>query len=288
MDGLSFLAKLMQHYPIPVVLVSSLAPANSATALKALELGAVEVVPKPTSRFSTPDLHRLARAIRAASVAQLRHLRPVGSQGSKIRQTAFNQLETTHKILAMGASTGGTRAIESVLRGLPANAPGTVIVQHMPAGFTASFAERLDRVCRMRVREARGGEAVLPGLSLIAPGGRHMILTRSGVQYHVALRDSPPVHHPKPAVDVLFRSVASQAHRNALGVILTGMGADGAEALLEMRQQGAATLAQDQASCVVFGMPKEAIQAGAAERIVPLEEIPQAILEAFSRKAAAA
>ncbi len=288
MDGLSFLAKLMQHYPLPVVLVSSLAPANSATALKALELGAVEVVPKPSSRFSTPDLQRLARAIRAAAAARVRRLAPRQADKSPIQHSGLSRFETTHKILAIGASTGGTRAIEAVLQDLPADTPGTVIVQHMPSGFTASFAERLDRVCRMRVREACGGEVLVPGLALVAPGGHHMVLTRCGVQYQVALRDGPPVHHQKPAVDHLFDSVAREAHRNAVGVILTGMGADGAQGLLEMRRQGAATLAQDEASCVVFGMPKEAIQMGAAQQIVSLLKIPQAILEAFSRKSAAA
>ncbi len=286
MDGLSFLAKLMRYYPLPVIICSSLAPEQSPTALRALRMGAVEVISKPSSRFSTPDILRMVRAIRAASLARVEKQLPVNGSQAQPAGHDLSQLETTHKILAIGASTGGTVAIEKVLRRLPPNLPGTVIVQHMPAGFTASFAERLDRLCPMRVREARHGDTLVPGLALLAPGNRHMLLNRSGARYHVQLKDGPPVHHQRPAVDVLFYSVARQAGQNAVGVILTGMGADGAKGMLAMKESGAFTLAQDEASCVVFGMPKEAIQAGAADQVVPLDRMPKNILDALARKAA--
>ena len=284
MDGLSFLAKLMKYYPLPVIICSSLAPEKSPTALRALQMGAVEVISKPASRFSTPDILRMVRAIRAASQARVQKQLPANGEQAQLHSHDLSQLETTHKILAIGASTGGTVAIEKVLRGLPPNMPGTVLVQHMPADFTTSFAERLDRVCRMRVREARDGDTLVPGLALLAPGNRHMLLMRSGARYYVQIKDGPPVHHQRPAVDVLFYSVARQAGTNAVGVILTGMGADGAKGMLAMRESGAITLAQDEASCVVFGMPKEAIQTGAAEQVVPLDCMPKSILDALSSK----
>lgn len=288
MDGLTFLSKLMKHFPLPVVVVSSLTPANSETWLRALELGAVEVVSKPGSAFSSPDVGvRLVHAIRAA--AQSRPQRaavPAGAAGQAPR-VAVPMLRTTHRVLAIGASTGGTRAIETVLRQLPAETPGTVIVQHMPVGFTASFAERLNDLCALDVREARDRDAVVPGVALIAPGNRHMLLERSGARYEVRLRQGPPVHHQRPAVDVLFQSVARNAGRNAVGVILTGMGADGASGLLAMREQGAWTLAQDEASCVVFGMPKAAIALGGAAEIVPLDRIAERIVMSLGRNAAA-
>jgi two-component system chemotaxis response regulator CheB len=187
-------------------------------------------------------------------------------------------LETTHKVVAIGASTGGTRAIETVLRALPTTTPGTVIVQHMPAHFTAAFAKRLNQECRMEVREAQEGDAVLPGVALVAPGNQHMLLHQNGARYQVHLKDGPPVHYQRPSVDVLFHSVARSAGRNAIGVLLTGMGADGAKGLLAMRESGAHTLAEDEATCVVFGMPQEAIKLGAATEIVPLSRIAQTIL----------
>lgn len=281
MDGLSFLEKLMRHYPLPVVIVSSLTPKNSEAALRALELGAVEVISKPGSMYSTPDVSQhLVRAIRAAAMArvgpppEMAPARPAPETGKLLR--------TTHKVLAIGGSTGGTRAIETVLRGLPADGPGTVIVQHMPALFTASFAARLNQVCAMEVREARDNDPVVPGVALIAPGDRHMILQRSGARYHVRIKDGPPVHHQRPSLDVLFLSVARNAGNNAVGVILTGMGADGASGLLAMREAGAYTIAQDEASCVVFGMPREAIRAGAAVDVVSLPEIAPTILRAMT------
>lgn len=285
MDGLTFLSKLMQHHPIPVVVVSSQTPENSESALRALSLGAVEIVSKPGSQFSTPDVHKqLAQAIRTASRAKVfaRKDEPV-----KRVAASYSVLETTHKIIAIGASTGGTQAIEAVLKDFPANSPGTVICQHMPQGFTASFAKRLNQVCAMEVREAKSGDAVVPGVALVAPGNYHMLLQKSGAKYFVVLKNGPPVHYQRPAVDVLFQSVARHAGQNALGVILTGMGADGAKGLLEMKNAGAHTIAQDEQSCVVFGMPKAAIQLDAAEEILPLNKITQSVfrkLETLNRK----
>jgi two-component system chemotaxis response regulator CheB len=277
MDGLSFLAKLMKHHPLPVVVISSLTPQNSETALRALELGAVEVVSKPSSQYSTPDVARhLVRTIRAAANTRVRS----HAQDKEETRTTdiITSLKTTHKVLAIGASTGGTKAIEVVLRALPANAPGTVIVQHLPAGFTGAFAKRLNQVCQIEVREAIDCDSLVPGVALIAPGNRHMLLERSGATYYVRLKDGPPVHFQRPSVDVLFQSVARNAGTNAIGVLLTGMGADGAKGLLAMKENGAHTLAQDEQSCAVFGMPKEAIKLGAANIIVPLSQIAQAIL----------
>jgi two-component system chemotaxis response regulator CheB len=304
MDGLTFLGKLMEHFPVPTVVVSSLTPTNSEAALRALDLGAVEVVPKPSSAFSVPEGQRLANAVRAAARARLRPLSRTpaapgaapapGAAGAAtpgapaLRSAALApiahlaQLQTTHRVLAIGASTGGTKAIEVVLRDLPVTMPGTVIVQHMPEHFTAAFASRLNSVCPMEVREARDDDTVVPGVALIAPGGRHMLLQRSGSRYHVRIKDGPPVHYQRPSVDVLFHSVATAAGRNAVGVLLTGMGADGAKGLLAMRASGAHTMAEDERTCVVFGMPKEAIKLGAAAEVVPLPETAGAILNAFA------
>jgi two-component system chemotaxis response regulator CheB len=288
MDGLSFLAKLMRHFPLPVVVVSSLTTKNSDTAIRALALGAVDVVAKPGSAFSTAGIgEELARAVRTAAAARVEprsSAAPASDATVAVSPAALAaHLETTHKILAIGASTGGTQAIECVLRALPANAPGTVIVQHMPEHFTGAFAKRLNGLCAMEVREARDGDYVVPGLALIAPGNKHMVLQLSGARYVARVKDGPPVHHQRPAVDVLFQSVARHAARNAIGVLLTGMGADGAKGLLAMREVGAHTLAQDERTCVVFGMPKEAIRLGAADEIVPLPEMAHAILRALSR-----
>lgn len=275
LDGLSFLQQLMKHHPLPVVIVSSLTPAHSELALRALQLGAVEVVPKPGSTYSIPDVSgRLAHAIRAAATARVHGAHAPQRPAAPVRPF---RIRTTHKLVAVGASTGGTVAIEAVLSRLPADAPGMVIVQHMPAGFTRAFAERLDQVCAMDVREAREGDQLAPGLALIAPGDRHMLLRRSGARWGVILKDGPPVHHQRPSVDVLFQSVASSAGPNALGVLLTGMGADGAEGLGAMRKSGAHTLAQDERTSVVFGMPREAIRLGAAVEVLPLGDIPRAI-----------
>lgn len=280
MDGLTFLEKLMNQHPMPVVILSSLAPANGETALRALRLGAVEVLSKPGSRFSTPDSRHLAEVIRAAARAKVSRPQPEEPAVTGAASTSTGAwLETTHKVVAIGASTGGTQAIEKIIRALPAATPGMVIVQHMPKDFTRGFAERLNSVGLLTVREARDGETVVPGLVLVAPGDLHMVLERSGAQYIVRIKDGPKVYYQRPSVDVLFYSVARNAARNAVGVILTGMGGDGARGLLAMREAGARTIAQDEASCVVFGMPKEAIHMGAAEKVLAADQIPRAILQ---------
>lgn len=276
MDGLSFLVKLMKYYPMPVVVLSSLTPKNSETALKALELGAVDVLCKPGSAYSTLDISRkLANAIRAAASARIHiHQQERPSPGTV---TDF-RLKTTHKVIAVGASTGGTKAIETVLLGMPRTCPGIVIVQHMPENFTTAFAKRLNDICQIEVREAKDDDYVVSGLALIAPGNRHMVLNRSGADYLVKIKDGPPVHYQRPSADVLFQSVAKHAALNAIGVLLTGMGADGAKGLLTMREAGAHTIAQDEKTCVVFGMPREAIKIGAATEVVPLPNISRKII----------
>jgi len=283
MDGLSFLAKLMKHLPMPVVVLSSLTPKNSEIAIKALELGAVEVLCKPGAAYSTHDISKpLVRAIRAAACARmdfdLEKIQYVDEKAD------LNNLlrETTHKVIAIGASTGGTKAIESVLMKMPATSPGTVIVQHMPESFTTSFAERLNKSCEMEVREARDKDHVVPGVALIAPGNFHMILRRSGANYLVRIKDGPQVHYQRPAVDVLFQSVAKTAGKNAIGVLLTGMGVDGAKGLLAMNRNGAYTIAQDEKTSVVFGMPREAIKIGAAKRVVSLQNMSFEIINALN------
>ena len=282
MDGLSFLAKLMKHYPMPVVVLSSLTPRNSEIALKALDLGAVEVLCKPGEAYSTQDVSRsLARAIRAAASARIdRSEIKKKTAGEKVNYAGLLS-QTTHKVVAIGASTGGTKAIEAVLRDMPGTLPGTVIVQHMPENFTRSFADRLNEICEMEVREAKDGDRVVPGVALIAPGNHHMVLKRSGAQYLVRLKDGPRVHYQRPAVDVLFQTVARVAGKNAVGTILTGMGADGAKGLLAMHKAGAYTIAQDEATSIVFGMPKEAIKLRAADKVLPLYEVSGGIIKAL-------
>lgn len=280
LDGLTFLERLMEHHPVPVVIVSSLTPAHSEMALRALSLGAVDVVPKPGGTFSIPDVAgHLVRAIRGAAGA--RPSRLTRRTSAPLAMARDRALRTTHKVIAIGASTGGTTALEVLLRQLPRTTPGIVIVQHMPPFFTAAFAARLDSVCQVQVREARDGDVVVPGVALIAPGGRHLLLQRNGARYEASVRDGPPVHHQKPAVDVLFNSVATACGTNAVGVILTGMGADGARGLLAMREAGARTFAQDEKTCVVYGMPREAVRMGAAEQILPLEAIAQAVMDSL-------
>lgn len=289
MDGLSFLAKVMKHHPMPVVIVSSLAPENSETALRALQLGAVDVIPKPGSQFSIPDVKRqLARAVRAAAQAKLKALVTDLAEQSDAPTRTLAGIDTTHKVLAIGASTGGTRAIEKVLTALPPDCPGTVVVQHMPAGFTRSFADRLNQLSQVEVKEASHGDVLVPGRVLIAEGGTHILVSRSGARLKVDVRDGPPVRRHKPSVDVLFGSVARSCGRNAVGVLLTGMGDDGAEGLLEMKEAGAHTIAQDEASSVVFGMPRAAIEIGAAAEVRPLNHMTDAILSAFTPQAGVA
>jgi len=293
MDGLSFLSKLMKHYPMPVVVVSSLTPKNSENALMALSLGAVEVVCKPGSAYSTQNISmQIVKAVRAASVARF-DKKPVmaapvaSSNGASLPNTAARLRHTTNKLIAIGASTGGTRAIETVLTQLPPNLPGIVMVQHMPPVFTTSFANRLNQICRLEVREAKDRELVEPGVALLAPGNYHMVVEKLGASYYVRLKQGPPVHYQRPSVDVLFDSVAEAAGINALGVIMTGMGADGARGMLAMRDKGSHTIAQDEATSVVFGMPKEAINLGAAVEIAPLGGIAQSIIKAASQMATA-
>ncbi len=287
MDGLTFLSKLMKHHPIPVIVVSSLTPAGSQSAMKALELGAVEVLGKPGGAYSVADLTKvLVDKIRAA--ATIKCLKREATQTDAPKSSDVQaMIATTHKILAIGASTGGTEAIKDVLTQLPANTPGTLIVQHMPEKFTTSYAQRLDSLCAMNVREAQNGDQLVPGVALLAPGNFHMALRRNGARYFVEVKGGPRLHHQRPAVDVTFHSVAKYAGGNSVGVILTGMGADGADGLLAMRNAGAHTIAQDEASCVVFGMPKEAIARGAAEIVTPLNRVAATICEQLARKHAA-
>ena len=289
MDGLSFLAKLMKHYPMPVVVLSSLTPKNSETALKAMDLGAVEVLCKPGSAYSTQDVSRsLVNAIRQAGAARINPkaskppATPPPPAPEKEPSAALASVRATHKVIAIGASTGGTKAIEMVLREMPPASPGIVIVQHMPEKFTTAFARRLDDICRIEVKEAVDGDPVVPGRALVAPGNRHMVLSRSGAQYRVRIKDGPPVHYQRPSVNVLFQSMAKHAGKNGLGVILTGMGGDGATGLLAMRESGAVTLAQDENTCVVYGMPREAVKLGAAEKVLPLPGIAGEVIRILS------
>lgn len=280
MDGLTFLGKLMRFHPLPVLVISSLTPKGSDTAVRALALGAIDVVCKPGSAYSVADISKtLVEKIRVAASAHVTGTAATRGKPRPSKPMVQALLHTTHRILAIGASTGGTRAIEQVLLGLPTNIPGTMIVQHMPGHFTTEFARRLDEICLMEVREAADGDMVAPGVALIAPGGSHMVLRRAGAHYSVAIKGGPPVHHQRPSVDVLFHSVARHAGPNAVGVILTGMGSDGAQGLLAMQRAGARTLAQDEASCVVFGMPKEAIKIGAAEKVVQLSQVSRHAIE---------
>ena len=282
MDGLTFLKKIMTYAPLPVIIVSSLTREGSRIALEALSLGALEVISKPTASYSVGDLGiQLADKIRAAAGVKVRQ-RPGGETivipSEKAVIGAMALTETTRKIIAIGASTGGTEALREVITRMPRNAPGILVVQHMPAKFTTSFAERLDSLSDMTVKEAQDGDTVTDGLVLIAPGNFHMLLKRSGARYHVVVKTGPMVHHQRPAVDVLFRSVAQYAGANAVGIVLTGMGSDGAEGLALMKQAGARTIAQDEQSCVVFGMPKEAIKTGAVDKVISLPRIAQTAL----------
>ncbi len=282
MDGLTFLKKLMRYYPLPVIIVSSLTKKGGKLAMDALSLGALEVISKPSAAYSVGDMSvQLADKIRAVAHINVKAKSPsdpsVGNENREIPLKALSA--TTNKIIAMGASTGGTEAIKTVLTSMPHNAPGILIVQHMPAKFTTSFAERLEVLCAIHVKEAEDGDSVINGTALIAPGNYHLLLRRSGARYYVRVKSGPMVHHQRPSADVLFKSVANYAGGNALGIILTGMGADGAEGLLQMRSAGARTIAQDEKSCVVFGMPKEAIKAGAVEAVVDLRHITRTSLE---------
>ena len=294
MDGITFLRKLMAQHPIPVVMCSSLTEQGSETLMQALEAGAVDVILKPRVdlRAGLQEAHdRICDVIKAAARARLKN-RPL-PQDHRPREPAPKlsadvilpaprggaMARTTESVICIGASTGGTESLRQVLEALPVDSPGIVIVQHMPEKFTAAFARRLDSLCQVKVKEAEDGDSVLRGHVLIAPGNHHMLLQRSGARYRVAIKDGPLVSRHRPSVDVLFRSAAHWAGANAVGIIMTGMGDDGAKGLLEMRQAGAATMAQDEDSCIVFGMPKEAIALGAAERVVTLSAIASHILK---------
>ena len=284
MDGLDFLERLMRLRPTPVVMVSTLTERGAQTTLRALELGAVDFVAKPRLGVAAGIEARASEIcdkIRVAARARMfRHTgaRPAVAAPRKQTPTQFSRL-STEKVIAIGASTGGTEAIRVVLEQLPADAPAVVITQHMPPGFTRSFAARLDGLCRLTVTEAVDGERALPGHAYIAPGDRHLKLTRSGANYQLALDDGPPVNRHRPSVEVLFRSVAAHAGPNAIGIMLTGMGKDGAAAMREMKDAGSYNIAQDEATCVVFGMPKEAIAAGAVDEVLPVQRIAQRVLE---------
>ena len=278
MDGITFLRKLMQHRPIPVIVLSSLAAKGSKVALEALSAGAVEVVCKPGTSYSVNETcTALIEKIKTASRANVEKLVTTEKTGAPATRLAM--AETTNKVFAIGSSTGGVQALMEVLTAFPANAPGTLVVQHMPANFTKSFAERLNDNCAVTVSEACDGDRVVPGRVLLAPGGYHMMLRRSGANYYVTVKDGPMVCLQKPSVEVMFNSVAKYAGANAIGAILTGMGKDGAVGLLNMRQAGARTIAQDEKSCIVFGMPKEAIEQGAAEKILPLNQVAKGMID---------
>lgn len=295
MDGLTFLAKIMKQHPLPVVMCSSLTGGGSESALMALERGAIDIIEKPrvgTKQFLEESRVRICDVVKSAARARV-----LRGRGAKLDSAAFGPMvcnvpcpklsadvmlpkpeshamvETTEKIVAIGASTGGTEALREFLEALPEDAPGMIIVQHMPEKFTACFAQRLNGLCRVTVKEAANNDSVLRGQALIAPGNKHMMLKRSGSRYYVEIKEGPLVCRHRPSVDVLFRSVARYAGKNAVGVIMTGMGDDGARGMLEMKQAGAYNLAQDEASCVVFGMPQEAIRAGAVDRILPLNNM---------------
>lgn len=289
MDGITFLKKLMSQHPVPVVMCSSLTAENSPTLLKAIEYGAVDVIQKPktgTKNFLEESRILICDSVKAAALSKVVKLRPTPPEPPRKltadvilpASTSKAMVETTEKVVLVGASTGGTEALTIFLTAMPEDAPGIVIVQHMPENFTASFAKRLDGMCRISVKEAENGDTVLPGRALIAPGNRHMLLKRSGARYYAEVRDGPLVSRHRPSVDVLFRSGARYAGANAVGVIMTGMGDDGAKGMLELKEAGAYTIAQDAASSVVFGMPKVAIELGAAQKVLPLDNIARFVV----------
>jgi two-component system chemotaxis response regulator CheB len=289
MDGITFLQKIMSQHPLPVVMVSSLTENGSETTFKALEYGAVDIIQKPrlgVKQFLEESKIIICDAVKAAARAHMKkpvstplHVPPkLTADAVMPKQTSKAMVQTTERVVVVGASTGGTEALKIFLEALPEDAPGMVIVQHMPEHFTRAFANRLDGICRVSVKEAENDDTVIRGRVLIAPGNRHTLLKRSGARYCVEVKDGPLVCRHRPSVDVLFRSTARYAGKNAIGVIMTGMGDDGARGMLEMKEQGAYTIAQDEGSCVVFGMPKEAIKLQAVDRVAPLEQIAGILL----------
>jgi two-component system chemotaxis response regulator CheB len=287
MDGLTFLQKIMSQHPIPVIICSSLAEEGAQSALLALEYGAVDIIAKPrlgSQKFLQESSALICEAVKAAAVARLsaytprRVIEPKLTADAILSRATSAMVETTEKVVVIGASTGGTEALRSLLEALPADAPGIVIVQHMPEAFTRAFANRLDSLCRITVKEAESNDTVLRGRALIAPGNHHTLLKRSGARYFVDIKDGPLVSRHRPSVDVLFRSAARYAGPNAVAVIMTGMGDDGARGMLEMKEAGAATIAQDEATSVVFGMPNEAIKRGGVDTVLPLQSLAGSIL----------
>ena len=283
MDGLTFLKILQEHRPMPVIIVSSLTTAGSKLALRAMELGAVDVVAKQSSAWNIGSLRdQLAHRVKGAARARLSLLRPAGAGGA-VENTAGMHF-SPRQLLVMGASTGGTEAVKSVLSRLPAELPGICIVQHIPAVFSKTFADRLNECCALEVREAAHGDEVRPGTALIAPGDYHMAVEWAGAAYRVRLRQDPPIHFTRPAVDMLFNSAAQCAGRNAVGVLLTGMGRDGAQGMQQLKAAGAINLAQNEATCVVYGMPRAAVELGVVDRVLPLDHMPHAIIHALRER----
>ena len=293
MDGVTFLQKIMSQHPIPVVICSSLTGSGSETAIRALEYGAIDIITKPrlgAKQFLEESKVRIVDAVKAASVARIGKLSEFKARDIAPKLTADAMLakpsvtramaQTTDKIVLIGASTGGTEALRTILESMPLDSPGIVIVQHMPEHFTAAFAQRLNNICRVSVKEASDGDSVLRGHALIAPGNKHTLLKRSGARYYVEVKDGPLVCRHRPSVDVLFRSGARYAGKNAVGVIMTGMGDDGSKGMKEMKGTGAFTIAQDEASSIVFGMPKEAIKLDAVQKVVSLDQIASSLLRA--------
>jgi two-component system, chemotaxis family, protein-glutamate methylesterase/glutaminase len=291
MDGLTFLKKIMSQHPIPVVVISSLTTEGTETGMKALEFGAIEIITKPqmnTKQFIEESKIRICDAVKAAALSKIKRkaytelaVQPKLSADAVIpvSKAPTAMLKTTETVVAVGASTGGTDALQTFLQGMPLDCPGIVIVQHMPEFFTRSFANRLNDICQITVKEAENGDSVIRGRALIAPGNHHMLLKRSGARYYVEVKEGPLVNRHRPSVDVLFRSTARYAGKNAIGVIMTGMGDDGARGLFEMKEVGASTIAQDEKTCVVFGMPNEAIKLGAADKILPLDQIAANVIK---------
>jgi len=278
LDGITFLKKLMKYYPLPVIIVSSLTPKGGDLALEALEFGAVDVMCKPGASYTVGDMSiELADKIKAAAKIKVDKKGAPAKPRQGVAKLSLTQ--TTNKVVAIGASTGGTQAIQKILSVRPANCPGTVIVQHMPEHFTRAFADRLNELCAMEVKEAEDGDSVVPGKVLIAPGNYHMLLSRSGARYFVRVKSGPLVSRHRPSVNVLFKSVARYAGKNAVGAILTGMGADGADGIKEMKENGAKTIAQDEASSIVFGMPREAIERDCIDHVLPIDQIASLILK---------
>jgi two-component system, chemotaxis family, protein-glutamate methylesterase/glutaminase len=288
MDGITFLKKIMSQHPIPVVICSSLTGKGSETGLKALEYGAVDIITKPVmgtkkflqeSRIQICDVVKAAAGVKTKRISEIRTVEPKMTADVMIERPGRNaMIKTTEKVVVVGASTGGTEALRTFLEALPLDTPGILIVQHMPENFTASFARRLDSFCQVSVKEAENNDSLLRGRVLIAPGNRHALLKRSGARYYTEIKDGPLVSRHRPSVDVLFRSAARYAGKNVVGIIMTGMGDDGAKGMLEMKEAGAVTIAQDEATSVVFGMPNEAIKLDAVKRVLPLQKIAGAVL----------